>query len=177
MVRFTLEKVKIALSPRAILKSDHFREMKGEVSCFQYPCQSNTSSRRVCCRGHPLCYVRNREAETGKDQNIPQANYPVFSKSYEVLTHELASTSIFTQAVIFFWLPKDSAITERRKAVTLQWLFADLDLPSLSGAQANRGGWDPAQDPAPVPCLYVLSLTHEGHPWVKIGTVSTEMKS
>jgi len=50
------------------------------------------------------------------------------------------------------------------------------DLPSLSGAQAN-GGQDPAQDPAPAPCLYVLSLPHQVHPWVKMGTLSTELKS
>ena len=75
--------------------------MNGELSCIQCLCQSNTNSRRLCCRGHPVCSVRNRETETGKGQNIPQAGYLVF-RGTNTWSHftQLASTSIFTQLLI-----------------------------------------------------------------------------
>lgn len=83
--------------------------MKGKVSCFQYLCQSNTSLRSLCCRGHPVCFIRNREIGKWKGQNIPQADYLVFEQELwdtntKSLLIQLTSTSIFTQAVISFWL-------------------------------------------------------------------------
>lgn len=154
--------------------------MKGKVSCFHYLCQSNTSLRNVCCRGHLVCFIRNREMESGKGQNIPQADYLVFEQELRgtntSLLIQLTSTSIFTQAVISFWLRRLFNHWIQKichSSVVICW---SRNCPHLSGTQVNRGQ-DPAQDLSPAPCWYVLSLAHEGHPWVKMGTVSTKTKS
>lgn len=67
-------------SPVMISNMTISEKMKGKVPCFLYLCQSNSSLRSVCCRGHPVCFIRNREMESGKGQNIPQADYLVFEQ-------------------------------------------------------------------------------------------------